>query len=32
MTNITRFNTRMTNLAARGLVPAGHLLADMRAS
>jgi hypothetical protein len=31
MTNITCFNTRMT-LAARGLVPAGHLLADTRVS
>lgn len=32
MTTTMCFNTRMTNLAARGLVPAGRLLADMRAS
>jgi hypothetical protein len=27
-----RFNTRIPNLAARGLVPAGRLLADTRVS
>jgi hypothetical protein len=32
MTTTTCHNTRMFNLAARGLVPAGRLLADMRAS
>jgi hypothetical protein len=31
MTTFTRFDTRMTNLAARGLVHAG-LLADTRVS
>jgi hypothetical protein len=29
---ITCFDTRIPNLAARGVVPAGLLLADMRAS
>jgi hypothetical protein len=32
MTTTMCFNTRMTNLAARGLVPAGRLLADKRVS
>jgi hypothetical protein len=32
MTTITCFNTRMPKLAARGLVPVGHLLADTRVS
>jgi len=32
MTNITCFETRISYLAARGLVHAGNLLADMRAS
>ncbi len=32
MTTTTCFNPRIPNLAARGLVPAGRLLADMRAS
>jgi hypothetical protein len=32
MTNITRFNHGFTNLAARGLVHPGRLLADMRVS
>jgi hypothetical protein len=32
MTTITCFDTRIPNLAARGLVPAGLLLADTRAS
>jgi hypothetical protein len=32
MTTTMCFDTRIPNLAARGLVPAGRLLADMRAS
>jgi hypothetical protein len=32
MTTITCFEIRMTNLAARGLVHAGRLLADPRVS
>jgi hypothetical protein len=32
MTTITCFDPRMPNLAARGLVPAGLLLADQRVS